>query len=80
MAGGTCVEGHRYYDVRRWKIADATENRPLMGVVITKDNNGIKTYDYTKVQTRIFNPQNYLLPIPRDEINRSSLEQNPGYN
>ncbi|MBS1750617.1 MAG: RagB/SusD family nutrient uptake outer membrane protein [Bacteroidetes bacterium] len=75
-----CLEGHRYYDVRRWKIADATENRPLMGVVITKDNNGIKTYDYTKVQTRIFNPQNYLLPIPRDEINRSSLEQNPGYN
>lgn len=75
-----CLEGHRYYDVRRWKIADVTENKPLMGVVITKNNNGTKTYDYTKVQTRIFNPQNYLLPIPRDEINRSSLEQNPGYN
>ncbi|MCC6683846.1 MAG: RagB/SusD family nutrient uptake outer membrane protein, partial [Bacteroidia bacterium] len=75
-----CLEGHRYYDVRRWKIADVTENKPLMGVVITKDNNGTKTYDYTKVQTRTFNPQNYLLPIPRDEINRSSLEQNPGYN
>lgn len=75
-----CLEGHRYYDVRRWKIADITENKPLMGVVITKNSNGTKKYDYTQVQTRVFNPQNYLLPIPRDEINRSGLTQNPGYN
>ena len=75
-----CGEGHRYYDVRRWKIADITDNKPLMGVVITKNTNGTKTYNYTQVQTRVFNPQNYLLPIPRDEINRSGLEQNPGYN
>lgn len=77
-----CLEGHRYYDVRRWKIASVTENKPLMGVVITKNSNGTKTYDYTyQVQTRVFMPQNYLLPIPRTEMNRSaSLVQNPGYN
>ncbi len=75
-----CLEGDRYYDVRRWKIADITENKPLMGVVINKNTNGTKTYNYTQVQTRVFNPQNYLLPIPRDEINRSALTQNPGYN
>jgi len=74
-----CLEGHRYYDVRRWKIADVTENKPLMGVVITKNANGSKTYNYTQVQTRAFKPQHYLLPIPKSEINRTSLAQNPGY-
>ena len=75
-----CLEGHRYYDVRRWKIAAITENKPLMGVVITKDASGKRTFTYTKVQERAFKPQHYLLPIPREEINRTHLEQNPGYN
>jgi hypothetical protein len=75
-----CLEGHRYYDVRRWKIADVTENKPLMGVVITKNANGTKTYTYKKVQDRAFKPQHYLLPIPTTEINRTDLIQNPGYN
>lgn len=74
-----CLEGHRYYDVRRWKIADVTENKPLMGVVIIKNTDGSKTYNYTQVQTRTFKPQHYLLPIPTSEINRTSLAQNPGY-
>jgi len=74
-----CLEGHRYYDVRRWKIADVTENKPLMGVVITKNTDGSKTYNYTQVQTRTFKPQHYLLPIPTSEINRTNLVQNPGY-
>jgi hypothetical protein len=75
-----CLEGQRYYDVRRWKIAEVTENKPLMGVVITKKSDGSKTYTYTKVQDRVFKPQHYLLPIPRTEMNRTSLIQNPGYN
>jgi hypothetical protein len=75
-----CLEGHRYYDVRRWKIADVTENKPLMGVVITKNGDGTKTYTYTQVQVRAFKPQHYLLPIPKTEMNRTQLEQNPGYN
>ena len=75
-----CLEGHRYYDVRRWKIADVTENKPLMGVVINKNSStGVKTYTYTQVQTRVFKPQHYLLPIPKSEINRTSLTQNLGY-
>jgi len=61
-------------------IAEVTENKPLMGVIITKNSDGSKTYTYSKVQERIFKPQHYLLPIPRDEINRTGLPQNPGYN
>lgn len=75
-----CLEGHRYYDVRRWKIADATENTPLGGVQIVKNPDGTRTYTYIKVQDRVFYPQNYLLPIPREEIRRTGLTQNPGYN
>lgn len=75
-----CLEGYRYYDVRRWKIADVTENKPLMGVIITKNADGSKTYTYHQVQSRVFNPQDYLLPIPRDEMRRTKLVQNPGYN
>jgi len=75
-----CLEGHRYYDVRRWKIADATENKPLGGMKIIKNADGTKTYSYIKVQDRRFLPQHYLLPIPREEIRRTNLQQNPGYN
>ena len=30
-------EEHRFYDVRRWKIADVTENKPAGGIIITKN-------------------------------------------
>jgi hypothetical protein len=74
-----CLEGHRYYDVRRWKIAEGTQNAGCRGVTITLNGN-VKTYSYGVIQTRAFNsPANYLLPIPRAEIQRTSLEQNPGY-
>lgn len=74
-----CLEGHRYYDVRRWKIADNTENKPLGGMKIVKNADGTKSYSYIKVQDRVFKPQHYLLPIPREEIRRTNMPQNPGY-
>ncbi|QJB33689.1 RagB/SusD family nutrient uptake outer membrane protein [Chitinophaga oryzae] len=74
-----CLEGHRYYDVRRWKIAGETENKPLNGMKIVKNADGTKTYTVIKVQDRVFKPEHYLLPIPRDEIRRTNLPQNPGY-
>ncbi|ULQ54720.1 RagB/SusD family nutrient uptake outer membrane protein [Flavihumibacter fluvii] len=75
-----CFEGHRYYDVRRWKIAEATQNVNIGQVIINRAANGKKTYTYQTLEQRIFEPANYLLPIPKTEINRTSLEQNPGYN
>ena len=71
-------EGFRFFDVRRWKIADVTENIPIKGIIITKTGN-LKSYSYPIVQERIFKPAMYLFPIPQDEINRSTIEQNPGY-
>ncbi len=73
-------EGHRFYDVRRWKIAEATESKAVKAVLIKKQGS-VKTYEYYPLITRIFLPQHYLMPIPRTEIDKSggSLNQNPNY-
>ena len=75
-------EGHRYFDVRRWKIANETETKNIVGTAIVKEADGKKTYSTKNLITRVWNDKLYLLPIPRVEIDRSlgSLEQNPGYN
>jgi hypothetical protein len=74
-------EEHRFYDVRRWKIAPTTENVPAYGIEIGKTASG---YTYSRKQAltgRSFVDKQYWLPIPRAEIQASNnkLEQNPGY-
>lgn len=74
-------EGHRFFDVRRWGIADETENRDLLAMNIQKKDDGTKTYEITLLLKRSFLKQHYLVPIPRTEIDKSekSLVQNTGY-
>jgi len=75
-------EEHRFYDVRRWKIAEVTENQPAMGMIITKNANGTFTYTpKVALDGRKFETKHYWLPIPRTEIlsSNNQLEQNPGY-
>jgi starch-binding outer membrane protein, SusD/RagB family len=73
-------EAHRYFDVRRWKIAPDVLNKPAKGISITKDANGNKTYKVFTIEARHFSEKNYLVPIPQSEIDKDSkLEQNPGY-
>jgi hypothetical protein len=75
-------EEHRFYDVRRWKIADVTENVPAYGVTVVVGTGG--SYVYTRkvaLSGRLFAEKNYWLPIPRAEIQASNdqLSQNFGY-
>lgn len=74
-------EEHRFFDVRRWKIAEQTENFEAQGIKVTFMEDGTKRYKIQKVQDRKFvAPNHYLLPIPRTEIQRNELlEQNPDY-
>jgi starch-binding outer membrane protein, SusD/RagB family len=75
-------EGHRFFDVRRWRIASETESLDIKGVTIKKMLNGTKTYEPKLLIDRpTWNDKWLLLPIPRAEVNRSleSLAQNPGY-
>lgn len=76
-------EEHRFYDVRRWKIAPTVENQPATGIQITKEGEDNFSFQ-TKVALdgKSFEEQHYWLPIPRAEIQASDnqLQQNPGYN
>lgn len=75
------MEEHRYFDVRRWKIAEEVLSVNAWKVDIFKDEvTGEKSYVYSEFQERNFPEKMYYLPIPQDEIDRNpNLEQNPGY-
>jgi len=77
-------EEHRFYDVRRWKIAMQTENVPAYGISVTVNPSNPSGYTYTRkvaLANRSFKQQHYWLPIPLTEIQASGgqLQQNPGY-
>lgn len=66
-----CLEGQRFFDIKRWGIAQKVMNGPIYGV----GNNLIqnRTFDASK---------NYLFPIPQTEIDLTGKDiilQNPGY-
>lgn len=75
-------EEHRFYDVRRWMIANVTENEPARGVSVTRNADGTFTYaSSVALDGRKFETKHYWLPIPRSEILASGnqLDQNPLY-
>jgi len=74
-------EEHRFYDVRRWKIADVTENKPAQGIAITKSGATLTYATKVALDGRAFATKHYWLPIPRAEIQASGnkIQQNTGY-
>ncbi|HEX8424804.1 RagB/SusD family nutrient uptake outer membrane protein [Hymenobacter sp.] len=72
-------EEHRFWDVRRWKIAETALNGPLYGMQIVR-NGTTFTYNRQQVGTMTFKPNLYYLPIPFDETTKNrNLIQNPGW-
>ena len=72
-------EGFRFFDVRRWMIADKTENKTMHGFEITRTKDGYsgKTID---VRKHVFRKAEYFWPIPYTEIVKNpELIQNPYY-
>jgi len=77
-------EGHRFFDVRRWKIANTVLNINAQAMSISQDPiTRIRTYTISDMlPVRAFFPQNYLLPIAQSEINKDPnplFVQNTGY-
>ncbi len=74
-------EEHRYWDVRRWKIAMEVENRPIFGMDITKNvSTNVKTYSPVQLLNRTFHERMHLLPIEANEVRRNpELTQTPGW-
>ena len=73
-------EEHRFWDVRRWKIAPQTENAETHGMEITRAVNGSFSYRVIPVRKHVFTEAMYFWPIPQSELTKSpALKQTPGY-
>lgn len=72
-------EGLRFFDVRRWMIADSTQNLEMHGMEVDRSSSGT-TYTVFPVRKHNFTDAMYLWPLPLTEIAKSpELEQNPLY-
>lgn len=69
-------EGHRFWDVRRWK--DGASQKSIIEMQITKNGD---RYTYNRVpKPRYWDDKMYLFPIPDSEIRKNpNLTQNPGW-
>lgn len=74
-------EEQRFWDIRRWKIAENVLNGPLHGMKITKAANGSLTYERVPVQTASFDARRmYRYPVPLSEVQKTpALGQNPNW-
>ncbi|SDL14229.1 Starch-binding associating with outer membrane [Catalinimonas alkaloidigena] len=73
-------EEHRFFDIRRWRIAESLLNGPLQGMKIEKNADGSVTYNRYDFETRAFPSKLYVLPIPQEEIDKNpAAEQINGW-
>ena len=76
-------ENHRFFDIRRWKIANVIENRPIYGKdVLLNMTTNVKTYSpVLLLQKNPYQDKMNLLPVATDEIkkNKGTLEQTTGW-
>jgi hypothetical protein len=72
-------EGHRFWDVRRWKTAIEELNRPITGWDLDQET-AEGYYRERLVYEQTFTTRDYLWPINEDCIlANSNLVQNPGW-
>ncbi|HEY8956656.1 RagB/SusD family nutrient uptake outer membrane protein [Chitinophaga sp.] len=73
-------EEHRFWDIRRWKIAQQVYSKALHGMSIVKEGPGFN-YNVAEVFKPVFAaPKMYLYPIPYDEVVKNdNMRQNPGW-
>ena len=73
-------EGHRYNDIRRWKLADEYFTSPVKGWSVDEESE-TNFYNVIDVGIRSFNsPRDYFHPISFGEISiNPKLIQNPGW-
>ena len=79
------TEGQRYFDVRRWMIADKNgegrQNGYAHGMNVRGEPNDIDDFNRVVEASQIvFNRKMYLYPIPDSEMRKTkNLVQNPGW-
>ena len=73
------LEGHRYWDIRRWKLAGEYFSKPIRGWNIFKPD--VESfYEVENIFYRNYLTKDYLWPISQTELLRNpNLIQNPGW-
>ena len=72
-------EGARFWDLRRWKLAQEYMNRPIRGWNVLKQDVR-EYYRLNTLHTQTFTMRDYLWPIEENElVLNPSLVQNPGW-
>ena len=87
-----CGEKRRYFDTRRWLIAEKTDGGNFYGMNVdggySSDLGNVNWtgpdmepfYKLTIFETRVFRKAYYLFPVPQLEINKNpNIIQNPGW-
>ena len=78
-------EGHRYFDVRTWKLGPELLNGPVYGLDTSVKATGAtavpgEMWTRKVVETRVFKNQHYLYPFLQRELDRNKiLTQNYGW-
>nr|WP_068889148.1 RagB/SusD family nutrient uptake outer membrane protein [Pedobacter panaciterrae] len=77
-------EGHRFWDLRRWGMAESVLNNKFFhGMKITKDGAGKSVYtlfELNMVPKQVYLPKFNFMPINQGELNKNpKLTQNQGY-
>lgn len=76
-----CFEGHRFWDLRRWKVDLSKLNEPVKAMQIVKDGTK-KTYTVVDVkdEPRQYDECMFFGPVPEKEtVKWSALKQNDGW-
>ena len=79
------TEGQRYFDVRRWMIADKNgegrQNGYVHGMNVRGESNDKEDFNrIVEASQIVFNRKMYLYPMPDSEIRKTkNLVQNPGW-
>ena len=79
------TEGQRYFDVRRWMIADKNgegrQNGYVHGMNVRGESNDKEDFNrIVEASQIVFNRKRYLYPMPDSEMRKTkNLVQNPGW-
>lgn len=73
-------EGLRYFDIKRWKLAENVYTGKIYGMTYTNAAGNLVTVEVPAIQRAFSGNRDYLWPIPFEEILlNSNLTQNPNY-
>ena len=75
-------EGHRFWDLRRWKLAEKYMNTPIRGLSVYDVAEVVEFFTETLTgdQPGVFEKKDYLWPIRQSTLTKNAnLVQNPGW-